>query len=387
MRLCGVLGATVLLRIKFVSIDAQEDIRDDDVRKDEYELALEEGVDDETLREDPGATKFSISSYGADYTVDSLVKRMRGGAFRIPEFQRQFVWTAKHASKFIESLLMGLPVPGIFLYKEADTNEHLVIDGQQRLRTLQAFYDGILRGKEFKLQGVREPWLNRTYKTLDPADILKLDDSIVHATIFKQEKPEDVLDSIYFVFERINTGGIRLSPQEIRNCVSLGPFIERVRELNKLPAWRQVFASHNNRAKDEELIVRFVAMYRDGDKYSRPMNGFLNKFSAAMNKVSEEELDRLSYVFQTTIEKVNAAIGMRAFRIIRALNAAAFDAVMVGLAKRLDAGPAPADGAVSAAYDELVANDEFRQACERATADEENVRKRLALATAAFAGI
>ncbi|KAB0264648.1 DUF262 domain-containing protein [Microvirga brassicacearum] len=370
-----------------MSTDAPEDIRDDDVRKDEFDLALEEGVEDETLLDDPGATKFSISSYGADYTVDSLVKRMRGEAFRVPDFQRQFVWTYKHASKFIESLLMGLPVPGIFLYKEADTNEHLVIDGQQRLRTLQAFYDGVLRGKEFKLQGVREPWLNRTYKTLDPADVLKLDDSIVHATIFKQDKPEDVLDSIYFVFERINTGGIRLSPQEIRNCVSLGPFIKRVRELNQFPAWRAVFASQNNRAKDEELIVRFFALYRDGEKYARPMNGFLNKFSAAMNEVGMDELDRLSEVFRTTIDKVNSAIGPRAFRIIRALNAAAFDAVMVGLAKRLDAGPAPSDGEVGRAYETLVNNDEFRQACERATADEENVRKRLALATAAFAGI
>jgi hypothetical protein len=370
-----------------VSTDSSEGIRDDDVRKDEFDLALEEGVEDETLLDDPGATKFSISSYGADYTVDSLVKRMRGAAFRIPDFQRQFVWTPKHASKFIESLLMGLPVPGVFLYKEADTNEHLVIDGQQRLRTLQAFYDGILRGKEFKLQGVREPWLNRTYKTLDPADVLKLDDSIVHATVFKQDKPEDVLDSIYFVFERINTGGIRLSPQEIRNCVSLGPFIVRVRELNQFPSWRAVFASLNNRAKDEELIVRFLALYRDGDKYARPMNGFLNKFSARMNKVGKDELDLLSKVFQTTIDKVNSAIGPRAFRIIRALNAAAFDAVMVGLAKRLDAGPVPLDKDVCDAYDKLVANDEFKQACERATADEENVRKRLALATAAFAGI
>ncbi|ESY90678.1 DUF262 domain-containing protein [Mesorhizobium sp. LNHC209A00] len=370
-----------------MSIGTLNGIRDDDVRKDEYDLALEEGIDDETLRDDPGATKFSISSYGADYTVDSLVKRMRGGAFRIPEFQRQFVWTPKHASKFIESLLMGLPVPGVFLYKEADTNEHLVIDGQQRLRTLEAFYDGVLRGKEFKLQGVREPWVNQTYKTLDPADILKLDDSIVHATIFKQDKPEDVLDSIYFVFERINTGGIRLSPQEIRNCISLGPFIERVHQLNTFPPWRGVFASQNNRAKDEELIVRFFAMYRDGDKYTRPMNGFLNKFSAAMNKVGKDELDRLSKVFQTTISKVNTAIGARAFRIIRSLNAAAFDSVMVGLAKRLDTGPAPTDNDVGAAYDKLIADDEFKQACERATADEENVRKRLALATAAFAGI
>jgi hypothetical protein len=382
----GLLGPTAILKNK-VGRKVNDGIRDDGASKDEYDLALEDGVEDETLLEVPGTTKFTISSYGADYTVDSLVKRMRAGAFRIPEFQRQFVWTAKHASKFIESLLMGLPVPGIFLYKEAETNEHLVIDGQQRLRTLQAFYDGLLRGKEFKLQGVREPWLNRSYKTLDPADILKLDDSVVHATVFKQDKPEDVLDSIYFVFERINTGGIRLSPQEIRNCVSLGPFIVAVREMNQIPAWRTVFASQNNRAKDEELIVRFIALYCKADKYSRPMNGFLNRFSTEMNKVGRQELERLSTVFRVTIEKVNSAIGPRAFRIIRALNAAAFDAVMVGLARRLDSGPVPSDTGVSEAYDILVANDEFRQACERATADEENVRKRLALSTDAFAGV
>ena len=211
-----------------------EIIRDDDVSKDEYELALEEGIEDESLLESPGARKFLIDSYGADYTVDSLVKRMKAGSFKVPEFQRRFVWSLSHSSKFIESLLMGLPVPGIFLYKEASTNEHLVIDGQQRLRTLQAFYDGLFDGREFKLKSVREPWNDLTYKSLDPADQLKLDDSVVHATIFKQDRPQDVLDSIYFVFERINTGGIRLSPQEIRNCISLGPFVKLVKELTGL---------------------------------------------------------------------------------------------------------------------------------------------------------
>lgn len=367
--------------------DITQTTGDDIGGKDEYDLALQEGVDDEALLEEPGTAKFTISSYGADYTVDSLVKRMRGGAFRIPDFQRKFVWTSKHASKFIESLLMGLPVPGIFLYKEADTNEHLVIDGQQRLRTLQAFYDGILRGKEFKLQGVREPWSGRTYKTLDPSDVLKLDDSIVHATIFKQDKPEDVLDSIYFVFERINTGGIRLSPQEIRNCVSLGPFTNRVKDLNTYPSWRNVFGPTNNRSKDEELIVRFFALYCKGDQYSRPMSGFLNKFSANMNKAPTNELDKLDDIFKVTIDRINSAIGNKAFRIIRALNAAAFDAVMVGLATRLEQNPNPTDASILAAYDELTANDDFKQACERATADEDNVKTRLKLSTAAFSQI
>ena len=256
-----------------------QSIRDDDVSKDEYDLAREADVEDETLLEDPGAKKFAISSYGADYTVDSVVKRMNAAAFKIPDFQRRFVWTLKHSSKFIESLLMGLPVPGIFLYKESETNEHLVIDGQQRLRTLQMFYNGVYDDKIFRLVGIREPWVNKTYKDLDTSDMLKLDDSIVHATIFKQDSPKDFLDSIYFVFERINSGGIRLSPQEIRNCISMGPFIKLVRELNRNQAWREVFATENNRAKDEELILRFLALYLEGDHYLRPMTTFLNDFS------------------------------------------------------------------------------------------------------------
>lgn len=362
-------------------------IRDDSVSKDEYELALEEGVEDETLLESPSSKKFEINSYGADYTVDTLVKRMRDGAFRVPEFQRQFVWTLKHASKFIESLLMGLPVPGIFLYKEKGTNQHLVIDGQQRLRTLQAFYDGSFRDKTFRLVGVREPWQGKTYKELDGSDVLKLDDSVVHATVFQQEQPKDVLDSIYFVFERINTGGIRLSPQEIRNCISLGPFIKMVKKLNSDENWRYVFAAVNNRAKDEELIVRFFALYQKSETYSRPMNKFLNDFSDEMNNAKAEQLVELEKIFRDTISIVSKAIGPKAFRLIRALNAAVFDSVMVGLAKRIKLVGAVDNVAVTLAYNGLLENPEYRSACERATADEENVRVRQTLAAQAFSAV
>lgn len=354
---------------------------------DEYELTLSEGVEDDTLRERPLAKKFEINSYGADYTVDTLVKRMRDNAFKVPDFQRQYVWTLKHASKFIESLLMGLPVPGIFLYKEKGTNQHLVIDGQQRLRTLQAFYDGIFREKVFKLTGVRDPWNDKRYVDLDPSDIRKLDDSVVHATIFQQEEPEDVLDSIYFVFERINTGGIRLSPQEIRNCISLGKFINMVKKLNQDINWRAVFGPANNRSKDEELIVRFCALYVKGEQYERPMNKFLNDFSDEMNKAVDNELLELESIFKKTISAVSEIIGNRAFRLIRALNAAVFDSVMVGLAKRISQDEVIDRAATLQAYNSLLENQNYRAACERSTADEENVRVRRTLAIEAFGAV
>src|SRR5215210_7821651 len=83
--------------------------------------------------------KYSITSYGADYPVDSLVKRLREKDIFVPPFQRAYVWDARRASKFVESLLLGLPVPGIFLSREDDSGRLLVIDGQQRLRTLEYF--------------------------------------------------------------------------------------------------------------------------------------------------------------------------------------------------------------------------------------------------------
>ncbi|WP_238941008.1 GmrSD restriction endonuclease domain-containing protein [Sphingomonas beigongshangi] len=356
---------------------------------DEYEIALAEGVDDETLCDDTAeTTRFSITSYGADYTVDTLVKRMRNEAFTIPSFQRRFVWSQRHASKFIESLLMGLPVPGIFLYREGATNKHLVIDGQQRLRTLQAYYDGLFGERKFRLIGVIDEWANKTYAELSPSDQLKLDDSIVHATIFSQDEPENALDSVYFVFERINTGGIRLTAQEIRNAIAAGPFTDMVRDLNVNADWRAIFGAEiNKHSKDQELITRFLALHDDSAKYSRPMSKFLNKYSQSMNKVNDAERSKRAEIFVKTIGMLNKSLGSKAFRPSRSLNAAVFDAVMVGLAKRLENGSPPTSDSVKDAYGALLGRDDFRRYWIRATADEDSVRKRIEMATEAFAGI
>jgi Protein of unknown function DUF262 len=217
---------------------------------DDFELDLDEEIEDETEKEGSGKLNFSITSYGADYPVDNIVKRLTSDAFFVPTFQRKFVWSQRHASRFIESLLMGLPVPGIFLYKDAKTSRHLVVDGQQRLRALQFFYEGIFaEARKFRLIGVRDEWEGKTYKDLTSTEQLKLDDSIVHATIFQQDEPKDQQKSLYFVFERINSGGMRLSPQEIRNCVSESPIIDvvsRVRENDSLEPSRACAAASSD---------------------------------------------------------------------------------------------------------------------------------------------
>jgi hypothetical protein len=358
--------------------------------EDDYQMGLDEaGVDDEAANDAPASTSFVITSYGADYTVDTIIARVKSEAFYVPKFQRNFVWSQRHASRFIESLLMGLPVPGIFLYKEAQTNKHLVVDGQQRLRTLQYFYDGTFQEKKFRLLGVRAEWENKSYDELTSSEQLKLDDSIVHATIFQQDEPKDTQKSLYFVFERINSGGIRLSPQEIRNCISDGPVLEAVRTLNDDANWRAIFGERkNNRLKDQELVLRALAMFSRREKYESPMRDFLNDF-ATVGTVQPTEIKQLSDLFKDTIRICNEAKGKLAFRPIRALNAAVFEAVVVGIAQRLTNNHKHVlnIAAVSHAYDQLLEDQTFMRACERATATDESVKTRQRLAIAAFESV
>ena len=356
--------------------------------EDDYELDLRENIDDESDTEGTGSLQFTITSYGADYPVETIVSRLNSNAFFVPTFQRNFVWSQRHASRFIESLLMGLPVPGIFLYKDAKTSRHLVVDGQQRLRTLQFFYDETFLERKFRLIGVRDEWEGLTYKQLSSAEQLKIDDSIVHATIFQQDEPKDQLKSLYFVFERINSGGMRLSPQEIRNCISEGPILPAARALNDNKDWRGIFGEkHNSRLKDQELVLRALAMFAWREKYKAPMREFLNDF-ANYTQISKKEFDGLTSQFQEAIALVNESYGNKAFRPSRALNAAVFEAVMVGISSRLVSGKsAPDPKKFTTAYDKLLKDGDFLKACERATAREDTVQARQKLAIAAFKSI
>lgn len=368
-----------------MSVESPIDITHPEI-EDEYQLSLDGGVEDESLNES-GTQTFSITSYGADYPVDTLVRRMRGEAFFIPKFQRKFVWTIRHASRFIESLLMGLPVPGIFLYKEV-SGKHLVVDGQQRLRTLQYFYDKTFVDHEFRLIGVSNEWEGRSYDDLSGSDKLKLDDSIIHATIFQQDEPKSYQKSLYFVFERINSGGIRLSPQEIRNCLSDNEILRKIKDINEDPNWRFVFGERvNSRLKDEELILRAIAMMAKRENYSAPMKEFLNNFASADPGISEADLNRFSEYFIKSIKLIAETLGKKAFRPQRALNAAVFEAVIIGVYERMITNERIDIEKFVVAYDKLLAEQDFQNAVGRATAREGTVKKRQELAISAFAEV
>ncbi len=333
--------------------------------------------------------KYSISSYGADYTLDSLVRRIGDGSIFVPSFQREYVWNQKQASLLIESFLMGLPVPGIFLSRE-ENQTLLVIDGHQRLRTLQYFYDGIFAstGREFALTGVGEQFKDLTYKRLADEDRRRLDDTILHATIVNQDDPKDDNSSVYLIFERLNTLGVQLLPQEIRNCIYRGQFNDSLKQLNDDQSWRHIFGKVHSRAKDQELILRFLALRFYGDSYSRPMKGFLNTYMAKNRNLEQNSLEEISQAFVPAVDLIYSAVGERAFRRSSgALNAAVFDAVMVATARRLRLGEIMDLDHFKVSYDSLLKDEAFVEDTESSTTDENRVRRRLGLATSKLANV
>jgi hypothetical protein len=292
---------------------------------------------------------------------------MKNGDIIIPKFQRGYVWSLREASRFIESLLFGLPVPNIFLSVEPDNQRLLVVDGRQRLSTLTYFYEGIwpLTKREFAIKGTGEKgkYEGFTYRTLPEADRRKLDNALLRASIIRQEQPsEDDSAAIYH-----------------------GKFSDLIGELNKNRQWRDIYGPENRFMRDQELILRFFAFYFHGSSYTAPMKEFLNRFMAWDRNLTKVPGDVLSSLFASSIAIVYEAIGKQAFRPSRAINTAVFDAVMVGIARRLATGGPLSKDSLRAIYANLLSDEGFLEITQHSTGHPTNVEKRLRIATEAFA--
>lgn len=364
------------------------------VRSAQYRAGPEHHVTDEepTLSEEEPEVKdasasedeevstevqYRISSYGADYPVDGLVERLRRGDITMPRFQREFVWPLPQASRFIESLLLGLPVPAIFLAKDNETRKLMVIDGLQRLNSLLSFYEGVLHGKRFRLHGVTKEFEGLTYQTLEDDDRRRLDDSILHAIVINREEPDSDDGSVYMVFERLNTTGKSLSPQEIRACRYHGSFNDYLVRANENRDWRAIFGKPSARQKDRELLLRFFALFYRLDSYTRPMKLFLNGFMEENRNLELYGESTLNGVLEPTLALVDAMLGRAAFRPQQAFNVSLTDAILVGVARRLQDGPVTDPNALGVALDPVLKDHRFAKLCTVGTTDPDKVRARI----------
>lgn len=353
-----------------------------------------ERIDSEEEDRESSLPSYEILTYPADYTLQLLVDKIRKKDITVPLFQRRFVWKQLQASKLIESFLLGLPVPPIFLYTGRKDGVMLVVDGQQRLRSIEFFFDGYFGDESgskrpvFRLIGLnpKSRFFNKTYRELEETDLesfRKLNDAVLRSFVVKQLNPKDDT-SIYHIFERLNTGGTFLQGQEIRNCIYPGAFNKLLQELNKFSLWRDIFGkkARDNRQRDAELILRFFALLYNRKHYEKPMKEFLNKYMATKRDLSAAESKQFKEVFKDTVERVHTNLGPKPFHIRRGLNAAVCDSIFVAFASH--PGKKLLHGKEN--FERLLKAKEYDLAVSSSTTDTEVVHRRIQLASEFFFG-
>ena len=345
----------------------------------DYEVT-EESSEDEALP----STTYEIFSYPADTTLKGYLDQWNNGQLIIPRFQREFVWDQTRASKLIESFMLGLPVPPVFLYKPASTKNFWIIDGHQRIVSIINFLKGIFLESKFRLKGVDDRWLGKTFLDLTESERFSLETTVLRAVVIQQTNPKDH-SSIYRIFERLNTGGVRLNPMEVRQCVYESEFLDNLKTINEMASWKQLIglSKPDKRLKDVELLLRIVALFRAFESYEKPMKGFLN-WSADYFKTKEsnndrsEELEVLSKL-HGAIDAAFSALKARPFHLKGRLNYSALDATMVALMRN----GIPTD--LEVRYQKLLTDTDFIDAVSYDTSDESVINRRMTLAIAALA--
>lgn len=366
---------------------------DDTTPLAERSLTDDELADLVSADEAPAAVTFSSQ----DFDVAGLVRRLQRESMLIPQlgsrdervetagFQRGFVWSRAQMDKFIESLLLGYPVPGIFLVRQTD-QRMLVLDGQQRLVTVKRFTEGTHNEKPFVLTNVSDDFKGFTYATL-PEDLQrKLDDSYMQATIVVADGSAEVSNAIYQIFERLNSGGTQLTPHEIRVALAAGPLIDYLEDLNSDVNWRQLYGGRSARLRDQELVLRILALFLEAASYARPLKTFLNNF-ATEHRSPSPDITRAGNYFRSAADRLSHTVGPEAFRRpgVSQVNVAQAEAVMVGVMRALaESVDLATDLTERVAI--LRTDSDFVYATTRSTADTDSVALRLRVAAAAVRG-
>ena len=294
---------------------------------------------------------YNIDSWGADLSFRELVDMYKEEELIKPEMQRKYVWDKTEASRFIESILLGLPVPSIFLAK-TENEKMLIVDGYQRIMTVYDYINGIFSGdkKIFKLSNskkINEVWRNKSFKELNQIEQRRIKSTTIHAIVFRQKEPKDDDTGMYQIFERINTTGKVLTAQEIRNCVYQGEFNKFLIDLNEDENWRKLFGSKQEdpRMKDIEFILRFFALSdKEIDKMtstSISLKEYLNKFMG--RKTSKLNLGKMKNDFKKVMAYILNNFGEEAFnnidangRVVNKFHPTIYDSISVGTFKFLN---------------------------------------------------
>ena len=359
--------------------------------------------------------QYDLVSSPNDFNVKTIVDFIDSGVVVIPGFQRNFVWDIKRASRLIESLIVGLPVPQIFLY-EQERDKYLVIDGQQRLMSIYYFVkerfprkeklpalravlqgqstipEGVLQDSEFfgdfrlnlpeNIPGQPNRFHGCSYSTLDDDHQRSFYLRTIRNIVVRQVAPAGD-EAMYEIFNRLNSGGMNLTPQEIRRCMFDSKFYDLLYKTNTEERWRDLVGARvpDIHMKDVEILLRGFAMLIQGDSYRPSMVKFLNGFSKQARSFDGEELARLELLLDSFLSSCKT-LPSDAFHSIQGrFSPMIFESVFVAACHEPYRQGQEVEGSITLdSLNVLKSDPDFRRATQSQTTAAANVNRRLSRA-------
>lgn len=360
----------------------------DEVKKLADELFREAKDDDEPEVKNIPPQQRRLLTETADYTVSTLFSLLTEQKIKIPNFQRGYVWNRSQASRLIESLIIQCPIPVVYLSQEPN-GDLIVIDGQQRLSSIKYFLSDAIA-----LQGLTAyPELNDyTASQLDPRILDHIKNRTIRCiTILKDTHPQIKYD----VFERLNTGSVKLNAHELRNGLNQGLLMNTINALSASKDFKELTSTKRDpRMKSSELVLRFFALKEDRHNYEKPLSSFLDQFASKNRTAPPEKIDAWKKDFVTAKDLCWKYFGKEAFKMYNSeqekfggFNSAIYDAQMVGISECENAVVLAGDAdphAVKVAFINLFKDTQFVASVQRATSDEASVSRRIQKSIAAF---
>ena len=278
------------------------DIEFDQALEDEFEDAIENS---------------QIFTEKSDPEIQSLLSRIhRGSIILQPEFQRYYVWDEVKASRLIESALLSIPLPTIYLSEENDGKTY-VIDGQQRLTSFLSFINGKFPNNDvFRLKDLKvlKEHNRKTFAEL-PANIQdKIQQFTVRTITFLRQSGSELK---FEIFERLNTGSVALNDQELRNCIYRGKYNKILKEMSESSDFKYLLniVAPDRRMADVELVLRFASFFHATYlKYKPPMKQFLNKDMERYQNISDEDALQLKEAFKNALQIIRSMLDKNSFK-------------------------------------------------------------------------
>jgi hypothetical protein len=322
-----------------------------------------------------------------DLAISDLVGQVESNRLHLqPVYQRRYVWDNKKASKLVESLLINVPIPVCYLAEEHDGTRS-VIDGQQRLRSLNRFLQN-----EFALTGLEVlPDLNRKrFRELSDRQQRLISNRTIRCIVISEDSDPEIR---FNVFERLNTGSVALTAQELRNSVYRGTMNDLLRELAKSSQLSNCLDGRSDaRMAFEELVLRFLALSERLADYRPSLKRFLNEYMRRYQNLDDIGIGSRRDQFLSTAAKAHAVFGPNCFRRasrtagdwawLPQINSAVYDVVMLnfaGLSQNAADLTASSGDIVEALVRLMLTNEEFGDAISLATGDRARLFRRVRL--------